>query len=320
MFEKRSAQSGRIFRPGPLRASALVASAFLSVSIPVAASDPEPALAITGGTVLTMTGAPIREGTVLVRGGRIVEVGDKVVIPKGALIVDASGKYVLPGLIDAMTYHGLRPADRNDASTPATPENRILPAYRPAVASLKEGGNGRRRELWAGGVTCIYIAPGSAQAVGGQGAVLKTFGRLPEANVLRDPASLDMTLGDAVKSPSTRMGGAALVRRTLSGARDSLARPEASAKGPRSAATEALARALRKEVPSRIEADLPDDIRTAIRLAEEFDLALVIDGGGSIRCPGAFGVERDPGRPGARLAHGRLRRTGSVHPRGFGLP
>lgn len=277
MFEIRLAQGGGTGRPESLKARALVASAFLLVSLPIAASDPEPVLAIKGGTVLTMAGAPIKAGTVLVRGGRIAEVGDGVSIPEGATVVDATGKYVLPGLVDAMTYYGLLPADRNDASNPATPENRILPAYHPA--SVAEAGVYGSRELLAGGVTCIYIAPGSAQAIGGQGAVVKTSGRLSDANVLRDPASVDMALGDAVKAPSSRMAVASLIRRTLAGARDSLERPEAFVKGPKSAAAEALARVLRREVPARIEADLPDDIRTAVRIADEFGLALVIDGG-----------------------------------------
>ena len=277
MFAKRLAQGGGTGRPESLKARALIASAFLLMSLPLAASGPESVLAIKGGTVLTMAGAPIKGGTVLVRGGRIAEVGDNVAIPEGATVVDVSGKYVLPGLIDAMTYHGLRPADRNDASNPATPENRILPAYHPAFITV--AGEDGSRELLAGGVTCIYIAPGSAQAIGGQGAVVKTFGRLPDVTVLRDPASLDMTLGDGVRSPLSRMAVASLIRKTLAGAQDSLERPESSANGPRSAATEALIRVLRKEMPVRIEADLPDDIRTAVRIADEFGLALVIDGG-----------------------------------------
>ena len=273
MFAKRMTQGGGAGRPESLKAWALIASAFLLMSVPIAASGPEPVLAIKGGTVLTMAGAPIKGGTVLVRGGRITEVGANVTIPEGATVMDASGKYVLPGLIDAMTYHGLRPADRNDGSNPATPENRILPAYHPA--SITAAGEDGSRELLAGGVTCVYIAPGSAQAIGGQGAVVKTFGRLPDVTVLRDPASVDMTLGDGVRSPSSRMAVASLIRKTLAGARDSLERPESR----RSAATEALTRILRKEMPARVEADLPDDIRTAVRIADEFGLALVIDGG-----------------------------------------
>ena len=228
MFAIRLAQGGGTGRPESLKARALIASASLLMSLPIAASGPEPVLAIKGGLVMTMAGAPIKGGTILVRGGRIAEVGDSVAIPEGATVVDASGKYVLPGLIDAMTYHGLRPADRNDASNPATPENRILPAYHPA--SITGGGEDGGRELLAGGVTTIHIAPGSAQAIGGQGAVVKTFGRLPDMTVLRDPASVDMALGDGVRSPSSRMAVASLIRKTLAGARDSLERPESPPK------------------------------------------------------------------------------------------
>jgi imidazolonepropionase-like amidohydrolase len=255
--------------------------------------------AITSGTVLTMAGAAIEKGTVLIRDGKILEVGAGVRIPADATVIDADGKYIMPGVVDAMTYFGLRPTDRNDTSRPVTPENRIINAFAPFSDFM--GGRGatdRRRELLSGGITTIYIAPGNRQVVGGQGAVVKTYGGGSHPVILREPASIDMTLGDPPKrvfgekrkSPSTRMSVAAHIRKALMGARDyqqAQARQKkktgeeaASDKPPqRDLANEALIKLLQKEVPARIEANHTDDIRTAIRLAEEFDIDIVIDGG-----------------------------------------
>jgi len=259
-----------------------------------AAAPAQNVTAIRDATVLTMTGDTIRNGTVLIRDGKILDVGRGIPIPAGATTIDARGKYVMPGLIDAMTYFGIRPADRNDPSKPVTPENRIINAYAPFSDFM--GGRDvpdRRREVWSGGVTTIYIAPGDLQVIGGQGAVVKTDGGPRAGTVLREPASIDMTLGDAPKknfaakkqSPSTRMSEAALIRKALVQAqeyRQEFARQkdkpgEGGAK--RDPGNEALVMLLERKLPARVQADLADDIRTALRLADEFGFDLVIDGG-----------------------------------------
>lgn len=277
MFEKkllqREATSGFVLWPIP----ALVLLAFLIISPSFARSESGSAIAIKGGTILTMAGEPLRGGTILVRNGKIAEIGNQIEVPQGARIVDASGKYIMPGIIDAMCYYGIRPSDRNDVSNPATPENRILQAFAPMAD----------KELWIGGITAIYIAPGNRQVIGGQGAVVKTFGTLPQERILLEPASLDMTLGDSVKSqfgdinksPATRMSMAALIRKTLQSGREYARKREPSdSKFPPNPGLDAIAKILRKEWPARVEADLPDDIQTAIRIAEEFDIRIIIDG------------------------------------------
>jgi len=286
----------------------------------------EDVVAIKGGTVLTMTGKNIVRGVLLIRNGKIAEIGTDVMIPDGATVIDASGKYIMPGIIDAMSYYGIRPQDRNDTSNPVTPENRVIQAFYPYSDYIDEGGGVTRdRELLCGGITAFYIAPGNRQVVGGQGAVVKTVAKDFQSRILLEPASIDINLGDSVKSafgakrqsPSTRMSIAALLRKTLVGAQeyvqkkvaaekakeDALAAEKAEnqeAKGkkskkeiekedaavqagspafPADLGMEAMARLLRKEIPARIEANLTDDIRTAIRIADEFNISIVIDGG-----------------------------------------
>lgn len=212
-----------------------------------------------------------------------------VKIPEGALVVDASDKYVMPGIVDAMSYYGIRPLDRNDSTNPVTPQNRIIQAYNPYGDYIKKKGYPtRNKEILCGGVTALYIAPGNRQVIGGQGAVVKTNGNKNDDIILLEPASIDITMGDPVKSafgaknqsPMTRMSIAALLRKTLVGAQGYVQKLEAAPPAPPpDLGMEAMARLLRKEIPARFEANLTDDIRTAIRIADEFDLKIVIDGG-----------------------------------------
>jgi len=261
-----------------------------------AAHSEERVIAIKGGRILTMAGASYDDGIVLIKNGKIAAVGKNVGIPKGAEIVDVRGKYVMPGVIDAMTYFGIRPFAVN-APEPVTPENRIIEAYRPYGDLLKgPGGVQPEAELLCGGITTIYIAPGSGQLIGGQGAVVKTDGKDFDSMILREPASVDMTIayvppGAAGDSglPS-RMSSWALLRKSLTAAREYQKNLDDFAKKPknerdktvapsRDLGNEALARLLGGNIPARVEADFPEDILNAVQIAEEFNLALVIDGG-----------------------------------------
>ena len=106
---------------------------FLVTVLMIGTSTPagQKVIAIKGGTVLTMAGKSIPNGVVLIKGEKIEAVGSDVKIPSDAVIVEAAGKYVMPGVIDAMTYYGIRPFDLNDETNPVTPQNRIIQAYYP---------------------------------------------------------------------------------------------------------------------------------------------------------------------------------------------
>ena len=259
----------------------------------------ERTVAIKGGTVLTMAGQTIPNGIVLTKGEKIQAVGSDLKIPPDAVVVDAGGKYVMPGIVDAMTYYGVRPFDLNDPANPVTPQNRIIQAYYPfGQFMMGKGGIEPDKEILSGGVTTVYIAPGDRQVIGGQGAVVKTYGRNFDSLILREPAAIDMALGDppkaafgeSQKSPVTRMSIVALIRKSLVDAQEYDraqkaydSKPEAEKKKtprpPRDLNMEALVKLLRREIPARVEADLIDDVRTAIRIAEEFKFDLIIDSG-----------------------------------------
>jgi imidazolonepropionase-like amidohydrolase len=279
----------------PLR---IAAAAAVVLSAPAGAQD-QSVVAIRGGTVLTMAGPAIPRGTVLIRGGKIAAVGANVAIPPGATIVDATGKYVMPGLIDAMTYFGIDAQDLAETSEPITPEIRTITAYDPTGEGFVGGaGPLRARELLGGGVTTQYVGPGDATIVSGQGAVVKTAGPRVDALVLRDPAGMEISLGlgptktfrPRNRTPNTHPAVVSLLRQALIRAQEYDqarraydARPEAErAKTPApryEPGMDALVQVLRRRMPARIQANTVTDIRGAMRLAEEFGFDLVINGG-----------------------------------------
>ena len=263
-----------------------ITTALLVVSASLPAQ--ERAVAIRGGTVLPINGPAIPNGTVVIRGGKVVAVGANVQVPTGAEIVDAAGKYVMPGVVDAASYIGLSDNDLNEPTDPMTPQNRVWEAYNPfgtfgsgQVAPL------RNKEALSGGVTTQYIAPADAQLLGGQGAVVKTAGATLDGVLLREPAAMDMALGTPPKTPAraanrdpfTRMAEAAMLRQLFVKAQEYQRNKTANATTPRDLGMEALGRMLRKEIPARIEANNATDIRMALRLAQEFGFDVVIDGG-----------------------------------------
>ncbi len=241
-------------------------------------------LAITGGTVLTMAGPALKGGTVLIDGGRIVAVGERLAVPAEATVVDATGRFVTPGLIDAHTHLGVYTEsyawageEVNETSKPTTPEMDVLDAINPDDAGLADA--------VAGGITTVMVAPGSANPVGGQCSVIKTRRRdVGEEMVLVRHAGLKIAFGEnprrvygeQKKAPVTRMATAALVRETLLKAKDYLAR--AGEKDWKfDLGLEAAGRVLRGEMPLRAHAHRADDIVTALRIAAEFGVDVIVE-------------------------------------------
>ncbi len=263
-------------------------------------------IAIVNGRVMTVTQGTIEVGTVLVEGGRIVAIGQDVTIPEDAEVYDATGKVVMPGLIDAHCHVGIWPegvgwehSDGNEMTDPITPHLRALDAVHPQDPAFPE--------LVSAGVTTVLTLPGSGNLIGGQGVCLKTASKSSvEQMVLLEPAGMKMALGenpkrvykDQKKTPSTRMGNAAMIRDALVRAQNyleqwrrfesELSAYEAKGEGDsangdepkrpeRDLKLEALGRVLRREMRVRVHAHRADDMLTAIRIAEEFDLDLTLE-------------------------------------------
>lgn len=251
-------------------------------------------LAITNGTLYTISGGVVKGGIVLVDDeGRIAAAGVDVEIPDDAHRIDAAGLHVFPGFVDAHTHLGIWEEavgrafwDGNEATDPITAHVRALDAINPRDPGLADA-----RGV---GVTTVCVTPGSANAICGQAVVIKTAGEVVDRMVVRQPAGLKMALGENPKSvykprdkmPSTRMGIAALIREALVNTQNYLEK-QAQAAGKTDEASvdlpdedlklEAMALALRGEIPVRIHAHRADDILTALRLGQEFGLQIAME-------------------------------------------
>ena len=252
-------------------------------------------IAITGGRVMPIDGEPIENGTVVLIDGKIAAVtGPDVKPPPGVDIVDAAGKWVLPGLIDAHTHLGAREEgegwaghDTNELSGPVQAHVRVLDAINPADEGF--------RDAISGGVLAVGVTPGSGNPVGGETVAIRCWGRTVDEMILRSPAGMKSALGENPKrvlgerrvNPSSRLGTAAAIRSALVDAANYLAKQEEKEKESeerrgvpsRDLRLEALARVLRREIPWRQHCHRADDIATALRLAAEFGYDLVIDHG-----------------------------------------
>jgi imidazolonepropionase-like amidohydrolase len=158
-------------------------------------------VAIVGGTVLTVgPQGTIENGTVLVRDGKIVAVGRDVAVPEGALVIDAKGRHVMPGIIDAHSHTALE-GGVNECTDVITAETRVADVIDAHDVSIY-------RQL-AGGVTAVNVLHGSCNAIGGQNAVLKLrWGKGPEDLVFKEaPRGIKFALGENVKRSGFRVPG-----------------------------------------------------------------------------------------------------------------
>lgn len=258
-------------------------------------------LAITGGKVLTITRGTLEGGTVILEDGKIKAVGKDIPIPAGAEVVDATGKWVLPGLIDAHSHVAVfgepfvEPHDDgNEMTDPITPHVRAIDAINPDDPAIPD--------TLSAGITAVWTGPGSGNVIGGTGVVIKLAGCTLDEMLVPGTESMKMALGENPKRvygkqnkfPSTRMGNAAALREALVKAQNYMEKfrkaEEEAAKESREKGTpvepkyperdlkmEALARVLRRELRCRIHCHRADDILTAIRIAEEFDLDFTIE-------------------------------------------
>ncbi|MCC8063575.1 MAG: amidohydrolase [Clostridiales bacterium] len=230
------------------------------------------------------------DGYVRVEGGKIAALGDMADCPApGPGDVDAGGTLLLPGFVDAHCHLGLNPdgltyeqGDCNEESDPVTPELRAIDGLYPMDRCFQEA-----RE---GGVTTVLTGPGSANAIGGQFAAVKTAGRWIDQMVVKAPAAMKFALGENPKGvygqqkdgPMTRMATAARIREALAQAEE-YRRKQAAARQDEDkdppdfdAKLEALVPVLERRVPAHFHVHRADDIATAVRIAKEFRLDYVL--------------------------------------------
>jgi len=233
-------------------------------------------------------GQTYASGTILIEGKKIINIGEEVVIPADAEVIDAAGKFVLPGFIDAHCHVGILEEvyqiegdDVNELTDPITPHLRVIDGINPEDEGF--------RDALSGGITTVVTTPGSANVIGGQMTALKTAGKTVEDMVLKELVGLKVAFGEnpkrvygnQKKMPATRMATAALLRETLVKAQNYQNKVKMASKSEenfeRDLKLELVVKVLQGEIPLRAHAHRADDIMTAIRIAEEFNVKLVIE-------------------------------------------
>ncbi len=240
---------------------------------------------IRNATILTVTNGTIENGSVLIRGSKIAAVGKDIAAPEGAKVIDATGRFVLPGIIDSHSHTAVE-GSVNEISQPNSGMVRV-------ADSLTNEDISAYRQL-AGGTTTALVLHGSANAIGGQSQILKwKWGRpVAEWLVADAPRTIKFALGENPKSanfrppqgtpqqyPVTRMGVAEVIRRSFADARDYMAawdeyeakrkRNETAIPPRRDLLMETMADILRGKIDVHAHAYRADEIAMLMNVADE---------------------------------------------------
>ncbi len=274
----------------PHHASARTAALLLAIAVPAllsAQTSTVPTdIVIRNATVMTASHGTIPRGSVWVHQGKIAGVGATVNAPADATIIDATGKFLTPGIIDPHSHSALG-NDINEATSPVTPSMMMIDAFDNTDAALYQA--------LAGGVTTELLLHGSANMIGGQAVVIKNkFGlRREEMLFPNAPRSIKFASGENPKRvygsrdqlPSTRMGNFEVQRQAFEDAKAymaswdqynaKLAKPDKDAKEPptapkRDLKLEALADVLRGKLYVQIHCYRADEFLTEEAIAKEY--------------------------------------------------
>lgn len=223
---------------------------------------------------------------ILISKDKIIKVCENI---EGEEAYDCSGKYIMPGLIEAHSHIGLfetgigwEGSDGNEMTNPITPALRAIDGINPYDIAFKEA--------LEGGVTVACTGPGSANVIGGTFTIIKFKGNIVEDMIVKRVAAMKCAFGEnpkrvygkSNKMPQTRMGIAYLLRKTLTEAENYRAKKEKAMTEkdkvfPIDLDMEALIPVLKREIPLKAHCHRADDICTIIRIAEEFNVKVTLD-------------------------------------------
>ncbi len=258
---------------------------YLFLALTMSAALSAQTLAVKGETVYTMAGAPVRDGVVIIREGKIERVGPAASTPIPAGMKTLTAKVVTPGLIDAHSTVGLsgvlnqnHDQDQLETSAPMQPELRAIDAYNakdPLVGWLRSFG-----------VTTIHTGHGPGALISGQTMVVKTLGGNVEQDTIKPESMVAASLGEdgrasGGKSPGTRAKMLAMLRTEFIKAKEYAAKVAKADKGKepaRDLRLEALGKVLSGAMPLMVTVNKANDILAALRLGKEFGLKMVLDG------------------------------------------
>ena len=243
-------------------------------------------LLIKNGYIKPMVGEDIPCGCVLVGDdGKIVAVAAELEAPQGCTVIDAQGRLVTPGCVDAHCHIGLdnegmgrEGRDYNEIIDPLTPHMRAIDSINPQDEAF--------HNAIEYGVTTACTGPGSANVVGGTFAAIKLVGKRVDDMIVKHPLAMKCAFGEnpkrcygqgLKKSPTTRMATAALLREILFKTQRYMRDKEDDKNPGFDMKLEAMIPVLKKEIPLKAHAHRADDIFTAIRIAREFDVDITLD-------------------------------------------
>jgi len=237
-------------------------------------------LLVQNGLLYTMESEQPTPADLLVRDGKIAEIAPHIKKTPSMKTLDASGLHVFPGFIDAHSHLGiaeekssLQGDESNEGTNPLTPCLRAIDAINPMDSAF--------HNALAAGITGVLAGPGSANAIGGQFAFIKSHGRRVDDMIVLAPAAIKIAFGENPMNnygmngniPSTRMGIASLIREELFHAQQYFeSNPQ-----QKDFSMECYRDLFEGKIPLKAHVDRADDIFTAIRIAKEFGLGLTLD-------------------------------------------
>lgn len=289
------------------RLEALVVAGLLASAVTTTAQDQ---LAIKGGRILPVAGQPIDGGVILIRDGKIQAVGKGVSIPADYKVIDATGKVIVPGFVEAHSSRGMDQVNERNANVPFL-----------SVIDAIDPGQEYFEECRRNGVTTVAIVPGDNTMFGGQAAIIKTAGTYVDEMIVKRHAGLKISLRTA--AGRSRMSHLASLRKELDAIREYLLdeqertkvaagggspaapavppkdgeggakaaepeQPEPPAGGASTEAQtegqqadvalrrEALVRLLKGEMPAFIYCDLAMDVPQALKLVQEYKIKAIL--------------------------------------------
>ena len=235
---------------------------------------------IKNGKIYTMENRGILDGHISEIGAHLEQLEDEDVL-------DATNKYVYPGLVEAHCHLGMEESsirmegnDVNESSDPVTPHVRAIDGCNPMDETI--------RHACEAGVTTVAAGPGSANVIGGTFMVYKTYGNCIDDMVIKNPVAMKCAFGENPKRVyqeskiKTRMNIAALLRETLYKTKEYMEKKESARRNAGNTPAydmrlEAMIPVLKKEIPLKCHAHRADDILTIIRIAKEFDIDVTLD-------------------------------------------
>lgn len=242
-------------------------------------------LLIKNGNLITMAGIYEQTGDILIDDGKILKVGNVGDVPESCEVIDAAGRMVTPGLVEAHCHMGLwgtacqEEMDGNESSSPALPGLRGLDAINPDDATFDAA--------LRHGITTVVTGPGSGNIIGGTFVAIKTAGEDMDSRIVCPEAAMKMALGENPKfnfgkrgmAPKTRMMNAAIMREQLFKAKEYYENYKENGQKPDFPYDFHLHSLMRvfEGMRVKIHAHQADDIQTAIRIANEFGLHYSIE-------------------------------------------